>query len=232
VGMHARDIRYIENAAWNAKVRECDDRYKDKLVDGQGKVRQRRGSTPSCCTLATVYITRITRGERKMRACIRIMRRDLVSALQASNTVRISKEARAIPQRPQDDQGSSAGGRCRGYLLLLSPDRAMALAGVDVVVVDHCAMVTPRGVIDRVRWVEENYPIFRWLAAISLPRLRPNRRWLKAALSAVHGGYWPGFNLTPRASSPVLRRAQISAVADVAAALKPWNRAGQSPMAG
>merc|ERR1711964_682820 len=94
---------------------------------------------------------------------------------------------------------------------------ALAEAGVDVIVVDT-AHGHSRGVIDRVRWVKQNYPDVQVIggniatsdAAIALA---------EAGADAVKVGIGPGFICTTRIVAGI-GVPQISAVSNVAAALK------------
>ena len=78
--------------------------------------------------------------------------------LKGMMTVKDIEKARAYPNATKDDQGRLLVGAAVGTGAD-TPERiaALAAAGVDVVVVDT-AHGHSRGVIDRVRWVKDNYP--------------------------------------------------------------------------
>lgn len=132
-------------------------------------------------------------------------------------TVKDIHKAEAFPNACKDSQGSLRVGAAIGT----GPDgepRAAALveAGVDVIIVDT-AHGHSRGVIDRVRWVKENFPqvdviggnIATAEAAIALA---------DAGADGVKVGIGPGSICTTRIVAGV-GVPQISAVADVANAM-------------
>jgi len=65
-------------------------------------------------------------------------------------------------------------------------------------------LVTPGGVIDRVRGVTELFPDIQVLAGISLPPMAAIRGWLERALDLRSKGGIGPVQSAPRASSPVL----------------------------
>ncbi|WP_150299455.1 IMP dehydrogenase [Pseudomonas profundi] len=138
--------------------------------------------------------------------------------LKGMMTVKDIEKARAYPNAAKDDQGRLLVGAAVGTGQETA-DRVTALvaAGVDVVVVDT-AHGHSKGVIDRVRWVKENFPeiqviggnIATGAAALALA---------EAGADAVKVGIGPGSICTTRIVAGV-GVPQISAIADVAAALK------------
>ena len=138
--------------------------------------------------------------------------------LKGMMTVKDIEKARAYPNAAKDDQGRLLVGAAVGTGQDTA-DRVTALvaAGVDVIVVDT-AHGHSKGVIDRVRWVKENFPeiqviggnIATGAAALALA---------EAGADAVKVGIGPGSICTTRVVAGV-GVPQISAIADVAAALK------------
>ncbi|QIB49675.1 IMP dehydrogenase [Pseudomonas sp. OIL-1] len=138
--------------------------------------------------------------------------------LKGMMTVKDIEKARAYPNAAKDDQGRLLVGAAVGTGQETA-DRVTALvaAGVDVVVVDT-AHGHSKGVIDRVRWVKQNFPdiqviggnIATGAAALALA---------EAGADAVKVGIGPGSICTTRIVAGV-GVPQISAIADVAAALK------------
>lgn len=138
--------------------------------------------------------------------------------LKGMMTVKDIEKARAYPNAAKDDQGRLLVGAAVGTGQETA-DRVTALvaAGVDVVVVDT-AHGHSKGVIDRVRWVKENFPeiqviggnIATGAAALALA---------EAGADAVKVGIGPGSICTTRIVAGV-GVPQMSAIAGVAAALK------------
>ncbi|TXR53320.1 IMP dehydrogenase [Reinekea thalattae] len=136
-------------------------------------------------------------------------------------TVKDINKAKTYPNACKDQNGSLRVGAAVGTGAD-TPDRVEALvnAGVDVIVVDT-AHGHSKGVIDRVRWVKENYPqvdviggnIATAAAAIDLA---------KAGADGVKVGIGPGSICTTRIVAGV-GVPQISAVANVAEALKEYD---------
>lgn len=141
-------------------------------------------------------------------------------------TVKDINKAQAYPNAAKDDQGRLRVGAAVGTGAG-TEERVAALveAGVDVIVVDtahgHTSNPGGTGVIDRVRWVKENFPqvqviggnIATAAAAIALA---------KAGADGVKVGIGPGSICTTRIVAGV-GVPQISAVANVAAAMKEYD---------
>ncbi|WP_110666771.1 IMP dehydrogenase [Salinicola halophilus] len=136
-------------------------------------------------------------------------------------TVRDIEKARTYPMAAKDADGRLLAGAAVGTGAE-TPDRIAALveAGVDVLVVDT-AHGHSKGVIDRVRWVKEHYPELQVIggniatgeAAVALA---------EAGADAVKVGIGPGSICTTRVVTGV-GVLQISAVANVAEALEPFD---------
>ncbi|WP_303855226.1 IMP dehydrogenase [Salinicola salarius] len=136
-------------------------------------------------------------------------------------TVRDIEKARTYPNAAKDADGRLLVGAAVGTGPE-TPDRIAALveAGVDVLVVDT-AHGHSKGVIDRVRWVKEHYPDLQVIggniatgeAAVALA---------EAGADAVKVGIGPGSICTTRVVTGV-GVLQITAVANVAEALKPFD---------
>ena len=136
-------------------------------------------------------------------------------------TVRDIEKARTYPNAAKDADGRLLVGAAVGTGPE-TPDRIAALveAGVDVLVVDT-AHGHSKGVIDRVRWVKEHYPELQVIggniatgeAAVALA---------EAGADAVKVGIGPGSICTTRVVTGV-GVLQITAVANVAEALKPFD---------
>lgn len=135
-------------------------------------------------------------------------------------TVKDINKAKSYPNAAKDSEGRLRVGAAVGTGAD-TPDRvaALAAAGVDVIVVDT-AHGHSKGVIERVRWVKENFPsvdviggnIATAAAAIDLA---------EAGADGVKVGIGPGSICTTRIVAGV-GVPQISAVANVAQALEPY----------
>jgi IMP dehydrogenase len=141
-------------------------------------------------------------------------------------TVKDMIKAQAFPLASKDERGSlrvgAAVGTGQGTDERIA---ALAAAGVDVIVVDtahgHTSNPSGTGVIDRVRWVKENYPHIQVIggniataaAAIALA---------EAGADGVKVGIGPGSICTTRIVAGV-GVPQISAVANVAEAMKKYD---------
>ena len=135
-------------------------------------------------------------------------------------TFRDVEKAQTYPLATKDSNGSLRVGAAVGTGSE-TPDRVKALveAGADVIVVDT-AHGHSKGVIDRVRWVKENFPqvdviggnIATAEAAVALA---------EAGADGVKVGIGPGSICTTRIVAGV-GVPQISAVSNVAEALKPY----------
>ncbi|WP_114417014.1 IMP dehydrogenase [Marinospirillum perlucidum] len=136
-------------------------------------------------------------------------------------TFRDVEKAKTYPMAAKDENGSLRVGAAVGTGPE-TPERVKALveAGVDVIVVDT-AHGHSIGVINRVAWIKENFPqvdviggnIATAEAAVAL---------VEAGADAVKVGIGPGSICTTRIVAGV-GVPQISAVANVADALKPYN---------
>lgn len=141
-------------------------------------------------------------------------------ALKGLVTFRDIERVKTYPNASKDENGSLRVGAAVGTGAE-TEERVKALveAGVDVIVVDT-AHGHSKGVIDRVRWVKENFPqvdviggnIATPQAAIAL---------VEAGADGVKVGIGPGSICTTRIVAGV-GVPQISAVANVAEALKPY----------
>ncbi|MCE6982793.1 IMP dehydrogenase, partial [Pseudomonas frederiksbergensis] len=94
---------------------------------------------------------------------------------------------------------------------------ALVAAGVDVVVVDT-AHGHSKGVIDRVRWVKENFPQVQVIGG-NIATGAAAKALAEAGADAVKVGIGPGSICTTRIVAGV-GVPQISAIANVAAALE------------
>lgn len=140
--------------------------------------------------------------------------------LQGLVTVKDIEKARTYPNACKDEDGRLRVGAAVGTGAE-TEDRVAALveAGVDVIVVDT-AHGHSKGVIDRVRWVKENFPQVQVIggniatadAAIALA---------EAGADAVKVGIGPGSICTTRIVAGV-GVPQISAVANVSAAMEKY----------
>ncbi|MEH6498712.1 MAG: IMP dehydrogenase [Pseudoalteromonas distincta] len=194
----ARDIRF--ETRMNAKVRD--------VMTGKDKLVTVKEGVSAAAVRELLHRHRIEK----------VLIVDDQFGLQGMMTVKDIEKARAYPNATKDDQGRLLVGAAVGTGAD-TPERiaALAAAGVDVVVVDT-AHGHSRGVIDRVRWVKENYPDIQVVggniatadAAIALA---------EAGADAVKVGIGPGSICTTRIVAGV-GVPQISAIADVAAALK------------
>lgn len=103
-----------------------------------------------------------------------------------------------------------------------TPDRVAALAeaGVDVIIVDT-AHGHSKGVIDRVRWVKENYPQIQVIGG-NIATGAAAQALAEAGADGVKVGIGPGSICTTRVVAGV-GMPQISAVASVAEALKAYD---------
>ncbi len=138
--------------------------------------------------------------------------------LRGMMTVNDIEKARAYPYASKDDQGRLRVGAAVGTGAETEARvAALAAAGVDVIIVDT-AHGHSKGVIDRVRWVKENFPDIQVIggniatgdAALAL---------VEAGADGVKVGIGPGSICTTRVVAGV-GVPQISAIANVAAALE------------
>ncbi len=133
-------------------------------------------------------------------------------------TVKDIQKAKDYPQACKDEQeqlmvgaavGTGAGTEERVALLVA--------AGVDVIVVDT-AHGHSKGVIDRVRWVKENYPQMQVIGG-NIATAAAARALVEAGADAVKVGIGPGSICTTRIVAGV-GVPQITAISDVADELK------------
>ena len=138
--------------------------------------------------------------------------------LKGMMTVKDIEKARAYPSAAKDDQGRLLVGAAVGTGQD-TPDRVAALvnAGVDVIIVDT-AHGHSKGVIDRVRWVKETYPDIQVIGG-NIATAAAAKALAEAGADAVKVGIGPGSICTTRIVAGV-GVPQISAIADVAAALE------------
>jgi len=103
-----------------------------------------------------------------------------------------------------------------------TPDRVAALvaAGVDLIIVDT-AHGHSKGVIDRIRWVKETYPQIDVIGG-NIATAEAAVALAEAGADGVKVGIGPGSICTTRIVAGI-GVPQVSAVADVAEALKPYN---------
>ncbi|MCH4810907.1 IMP dehydrogenase [Vreelandella neptunia] len=131
------------------------------------------------------------------------------------------EKARTYPMAAKDSDGRLLVGAAVGTGPE-TPDRIAALveAGVDVLVVDT-AHGHSKGVIDRVRWVKEHYPDLQVIGG-NIATAAAAVALAEAGADAVKVGIGPGSICTTRVVTGV-GVLQITAVANVAEALEPFN---------
>ncbi len=139
-------------------------------------------------------------------------------ALKGMMTVNDIEKAKAYPLASKDDQGRLRVGAAVGTGKDTG-DRVAALvaAGVDVVVVDT-AHGHSKGVIERVRWVKQNFPDVQVIGG-NIATGAAAKALAEAGADAVKVGIGPGSICTTRIVAGV-GVPQISAIANVAAALE------------
>src|SRR3989338_8853852 len=137
--------------------------------------------------------------------------------LKGMMTVKDIEKAKAYPLASKDDQGRLRVGAAVD-LGADTADRVAALAnaGVDVIIVDT-AHGHSKGVIDRVRWVKQNFPDVQVIGG-NIATGEAAKALAEAGADAVKVGIGPGSICTTRIVAGV-GVPQISAVANVAAAL-------------
>lgn len=137
--------------------------------------------------------------------------------LKGMMTVNDIEKAKAYPLASKDDQGRLRVGAAVGTGADTG-DRVAALvaAGVDVIIVDT-AHGHSKGVIDRVRWVKENFPEVQVIGG-NIATGEAAKALAEAGADGVKVGIGPGSICTTRIVAGV-GVPQISAVANVAAAL-------------
>lgn len=137
--------------------------------------------------------------------------------LKGMMTVKDIEKAKAYPLASKDDQGRLRVGAAVGTGADTG-DRVAALvnAGVDVIIVDT-AHGHSKGVIDRVRWVKQNFPEVQVIGG-NIATGDAAKALVEAGADGVKVGIGPGSICTTRIVAGV-GVPQISAVANVAAAL-------------
>jgi len=140
--------------------------------------------------------------------------------LQGLVTVKDIEKARTYPNACKDEDGRLRVGAAVGTGAE-TPDRVAALveAGVDVIVVDT-AHGHSKGVIDRVRWVKENFPQVQVIGG-NIATAEAAIALAEAGADAVKVGIGPGSICTTRIVAGV-GVPQISAVANVSTALEKY----------
>ncbi len=133
-------------------------------------------------------------------------------------TFRDIEKAKSYPLASKDEQGRLRVGAAVGTGADTA-DRveALAAAGVDVVVVDT-AHGHSKGVLDRVRWVKDNFPKVQVIGG-NIATAEAALDLVKAGADAVKVGIGPGSICTTRIVAGV-GVPQISAIANVSAALE------------
>ncbi|GEK46910.1 IMP dehydrogenase [Halomonas pacifica] len=141
--------------------------------------------------------------------------------LQGLVTVRDIEKARTYPMAAKDSDGRLLVGAAVGTGPE-TPDRVAALveAGVDVIVVDT-AHGHSKGVIDRVAWVKANFPQVQVIGG-NIATAEAAKALAEAGADGVKVGIGPGSICTTRIVAGV-GVPQISAVANVSAALEPYD---------
>ncbi|WP_299261511.1 IMP dehydrogenase [uncultured Kushneria sp.] len=136
-------------------------------------------------------------------------------------TVRDIEKARTYPNAAKDSDGRLLVGAAVGTGEDTG-DRVQALydAGVDVIVVDT-AHGHSAGVLERVRWVKEHFPALQVIGG-NIATAAAAKALAEAGADAVKVGIGPGSICTTRIVAGV-GVPQITAVADVAEALKPYD---------
>ena len=132
-------------------------------------------------------------------------------------TVKDIFKSEAFPNACKDDQGQLRVGAAVGTGPE-TPDRVAALveAGVDVIVVDT-AHGHSKGVIDRVRWVKQNYPDMQVVGG-NIATAAAAKALVEAGADAVKVGIGPGSICTTRIVTGI-GVPQITAISNVNAAL-------------
>ncbi|PKM30584.1 MAG: IMP dehydrogenase [Gammaproteobacteria bacterium HGW-Gammaproteobacteria-11] len=138
--------------------------------------------------------------------------------LRGMMTVNDIEKARAYPLASKDDQGRLRVGAAVGTGAETEERiAALAAAGVDVIIVDT-AHGHSKGVIDRVRWAKQHFPEIQVIGG-NIATGAAARALVEAGADGVKVGIGPGSICTTRIVAGV-GVPQMSAIADVAAALK------------
>ena len=133
-------------------------------------------------------------------------------------TFRDIEKAKSYPFASKDDQGRLRVGAAVGTGADTAERvTALAAAGIDVIVVDT-AHGHSKGVLDRVRWVKENFPEVQVIGG-NIATGEAALALVEAGADAVKVGIGPGSICTTRIVAGV-GVPQISAIANVAAALQ------------
>ncbi len=133
-------------------------------------------------------------------------------------TVKDIQKAKEFPNASKDDQGRLRVGAAVGVGAGTEERvEALAAAGIDVIVVDT-AHGHSQGVLDRVSWVKKHFPQVQVIGG-NIATGAAAEALVKAGADAVKVGIGPGSICTTRIVAGV-GVPQISAVANVAAALK------------
>ncbi|WP_022961836.1 IMP dehydrogenase [Halopseudomonas pelagia] len=197
----ARDIRF--EIRMNAKVRE--------VMTGKEKLVTVKEGVSAGAVRELLHRHRIEK----------VLIVDDNFGLKGMMTVKDIEKSRAYPNATKDDQGRLLVGAAVGTGADTAERiAALAAAGVDVVVVDT-AHGHSRGVIERVRWVKENYPEIQVVGG-NIATAEAALALAEAGADAVKVGIGPGSICTTRIVAGV-GVPQISAIADVATALKGMN---------
>lgn len=193
----SRDVRFESNMA--AKVRDVMT-PKERLV-----------------TVKEGEDTQVVRKLLHKHRIERVLIVDDQYRLKGMMTVNDIEKAKAYPLASKDDQGRLRVGAAVGTGADTG-DRVAALvaAGVDVIIVDT-AHGHSKGVIDRVRWVKENFPEVQVIGG-NIATGAAAKALVEAGADGVKVGIGPGSICTTRIVAGV-GVPQISAVANVAAAL-------------
>lgn len=142
-------------------------------------------------------------------------------ALRGLITVKDIEKAAKSPNACKDSQGrlrvGAAVGTGEGTEERVA---ALAEAGVDVIVVDT-AHGHSQGVIDRVRWIKQHYPELQVIGG-NIATAEAALALADAGVDAVKVGIGPGSICTTRIVAGI-GVPQITAIADVAAALAPYD---------
>jgi IMP dehydrogenase len=138
--------------------------------------------------------------------------------LKGMMTVKDMNKAKAYPYAAKDSEGRLIVGAAVGTGVE-TPARVAALvaAGVDVIIVDT-AHGHSKGVIDRVRWIKESYPQVQIIGG-NIATAEAAIALADAGADGVKVGIGPGSICTTRIVAGI-GVPQVTAVADVAAALK------------
>ena len=148
----------------------------------------------------------------------RVLIVDDSSRLRGMMTVNDIEKARAYPLASKDDQGRLRVGAAVGTGAETEERiAALAAAGVDVIIVDT-AHGHSKGVIDRVRWAKQHFPEIQVIGG-NIATGAAARALVEAGADGVKVGIGPGSICTTRIVAGV-GVPQMSAIADVAAALK------------